>query len=60
MSRTRLYGVSGRVVDLGPDRENLVPLAEDVAIERGVAIAESLFAMAAIRSRPYSAARASA
>lgn len=50
MSRTRLYGVSGRVVDLGPDRENLVPLAEDVAIERAVMVAEALFAMAAIRS----------
>ncbi len=53
MSRVVLYGPSSlrrtlRVGDL-PDA-NLVPFAEDVAIERGVAVCEACYHIAAIRS----------
>lgn len=41
---------SEQVADLGAKNERLVPLAQDVAIQRGVAVAETLFNIAAIRS----------
>jgi hypothetical protein len=41
---------SARVVDLGPNAERLVPVAQDVAIARGVAVTEAMFHIAAIRS----------
>jgi hypothetical protein len=41
---------SARVVDLGPNSERLVPVAQDVAIARGVALTEAMFHIAAIRS----------
>lgn len=41
---------SERVAELGPNDDRLLPFAQDVAIQRGVAVAESLFDMAAIRS----------
>jgi hypothetical protein len=50
MRRIRIHGISRLSVDLGKDKENLKPLAEDVAIHRGTLIAETLFHIAAIRS----------
>jgi len=46
----RVLFKSGRQVDLGANRENLIQIAQEVAIERGAQVVESLFAMGAIRS----------
>jgi len=43
MSRTKIYGSSQQVIDLGPDRKNIEPIAQDIAIARGAQVAESLF-----------------
>jgi hypothetical protein len=50
MSRTKVYGTSQQVIDLGPDRKKIVPIAQDIALARGAQVAEVLFDMAAIRS----------
>ena len=50
MKRAYNFGSSRLLVDLGADRQRLVPLAQDVAIQRGEAVAESLVHIAAVRS----------
>jgi hypothetical protein len=61
MQRTKIYGPSKQLIDLGPDKENLVPIAQDIAILRGRAVAETMFHIAAIRSlQPVSAGSAAA
>jgi hypothetical protein len=50
MHRDKIFGPSGRLVELGPDHANLVPLAQDVAIQRAVCVVEALFLIGAIRN----------
>ena len=50
MKRTSNFQPSRLLVDLGKDRQLLVAIAQEVAIQRGRAVAESLFHIAAVRS----------
>jgi hypothetical protein len=56
MTREMNYGPSQRLLDLGPNLQNLVPVAQDVAIARGQLVAQVLFEIAAIRSLQLTAA----
>lgn len=53
MSREKNYSASNRQVDLGG---NLVPLAEDVAVQRATLVGETFFHLAAIRSLQFAPA----
>lgn len=50
MQRAILYGASAHCANLGPSNQNLVPVAQDVAIHRATVVAEVCFHIAAIRS----------
>ena len=50
MSRDKWLPKSDLVIDLGPNNANLVPLAQDVALDRARAVSEVMCHLAAIRS----------
>ena len=57
MSRLGTNRHSNIVITLGPSDEKLVPIAQDVAIERATIVCEVMFHIAAIRSLQHAPAR---
>ena len=50
MARTHWLGPTGQLLDLQGDMDRLVPLAEDVSIERAAAVCAAMYRMAAMRT----------